>query len=64
MEHAFPVGSRSSDGERALTARQYAGGRLDRYDVDDNPEVTPGGSGLFMSTQIGSDVFTHDSTRA
>ncbi len=43
MEHAFSVGARLSDGERVLTAQEYAGGRLDWHDFDANPEVTLGG---------------------
>ena len=42
MEYAFSVGSRLSDGERVLTAKEYSEGHLDWYAFDANPEVSLG----------------------
>jgi hypothetical protein len=42
MEYAFSVGTRFSDGERTLTAREYFEGRLDWYSFDVNAEVSLG----------------------
>ena len=42
MEYAFSVGTRFSDGERVLTAREYFDGHLDWYAFDSNAEVTLG----------------------
>ena len=36
------VGTRFGDGERVLTAQEYAEGRLDWYDFDLNPDVSLG----------------------
>lgn len=44
MEYAFSVGTRFRDGERVLTASEYAEGHLDWYAFDSNPEVTLGGA--------------------
>jgi hypothetical protein len=42
MEYAFSVGTRFSDGERTLTAREYFEGHLDWYAFDVNAEVSLG----------------------
>ena len=44
MEYAFSVGTRFSDGECVLTAREYFDGHLDWYAFDSNAEVTLGGA--------------------
>src|SRR6185436_6696713 len=44
MEYAFSVGSRFSDGERVLTAKEYSEGHLDWYAFDANPGATLGGA--------------------
>src|SRR6185436_7327373 len=44
MEYAFSVGSRFSDGERVLTAKEYSEWHLDWYAFDANPEVSLGGA--------------------
>jgi hypothetical protein len=42
LEYCFSVGTRFGDGERVLTAQEYAEGRLDWYDFDLNPDVSLG----------------------
>jgi hypothetical protein len=42
MEYAFSVGTRFSDGEKTLTAREYFEGHLDWHSFDVNAEVSLG----------------------
>jgi hypothetical protein len=44
MEYAFSVGTRFSDGECVLTAKEYFEGHLDWYSFDANAGVTLGGA--------------------
>jgi hypothetical protein len=52
MEYAFSLGTRFSDGERVLTAREYTDGHLDWYSFDANAEVTLGGASDDVITSI------------
>lgn len=52
MEYTFSVGTRFSDGERVLTAKEYSEGHLDWYAFDANPEVTLGGAQDNAVTEI------------
>jgi hypothetical protein len=52
IEYAFSVGTRFSDGERVLTAKEYYEGRLDWYAFDVNPEVTLGSATDNAFTEI------------
>jgi hypothetical protein len=52
LEYAFSVGTRFSDGERVLTAREYFEGHLDWYAFDSNAEVTLGGAADDAVTEI------------
>ena len=52
MEYAFSLGTRFSDGECVLTAREYFDGHLDWYAFDSNAEVTLGGAADNASTEI------------
>ena len=52
MEYAFSLGTRFSDGERVLTAREYIDGRLDWYSFDSNAEVTLGGAADNVVTNV------------
>jgi len=52
MEYAFSVGTRLSDGECVLTAKEYAEGHLDWYAFDSNLEVTLGGAQDNAVTEI------------
>jgi hypothetical protein len=56
MEYAFSVGTRLSDGERVLTAKEYAEGHLDWYAFDSNLEVTLGGAQDNAVTEIARKV--------
>ena len=44
MEYAFSVSARFTEGERALTAREYFEGHLDWYSFDVDPELKLGGA--------------------
>jgi hypothetical protein len=44
MEYAFSVGTRFSEGECVLTAKEYSEGHLDWYAFDANPGATLGGA--------------------
>jgi hypothetical protein len=52
MEYAFSVGTRFSDGERTLTAREYFEGRLDWHAFDVNAEVSLGAAADNAFTEI------------
>lgn len=52
LEYDFSVGTRFSDGERVLTAREYFEGHLDWYSFDANAEVTLGAATDNASTEI------------
>ena len=52
MEYAFSVGTRFSDGERVLTATEYAEGHLDWHAFNSNLEVTLGGAQDNAVTEI------------
>jgi hypothetical protein len=54
MEYAFSVGTRFSDGERTLTAREYFEGRLDWYSFDANADVSLGATNDNAFTEIAS----------
>jgi hypothetical protein len=52
LEYSFSVGTRFSDGERVLTAQEYAEGRLDWYDFDLNLEVSLGAAADDAVTEV------------
>jgi hypothetical protein len=52
MEYAFSLAGRLGDGERILTAPEYAEGRLDWYAFDGNAEVSLGALGDRPPTDV------------
>lgn len=52
MEYAFSVGTRFSDGEQVLTAREYFEGHLDWHAFDVNAEVSLGGAADNANTEV------------
>jgi hypothetical protein len=52
LEYCFSVGTRFGDGERVLTAQEYAEGRLDWYDFDLNLEVSLGAAADDAVTEV------------
>jgi hypothetical protein len=56
LEYAFSVGTRLSDGERVLTAKEYSEGHLDWHAFDVNPAVTLGGAQDNAVTEIARKV--------
>jgi hypothetical protein len=56
MEYAFSIGTRFNDGERVLTASEYAEGHLDWHAFDVNLEVSLGGAQDNAVTEIARKV--------